>query len=253
MPVAGSTILVTGASSGIGAALAPMLAERGATVGVLARRADRLAEVLERCREHSPDSEMWVCDLADPDAAVSAVLAAVDHFGHLDVLVNNAAIPKRRFVQVLTPAELDETMRVNFTSPARMSMAVLPSMLERDRGVIVNVSSMGGRVGILQEAAYSASKFALCGWSESIAADLWKTGVEVRLIIPGPFDTEIWDQAGNDPAHYDGDLEPPSVGAQGIIDAIEGDHFEWYVPDLRSVVEFKTTNIDLFIEGVASQ
>ena len=61
------------------------------------------AEVLARCREHSPDSEMWMCDLADPDAAVSVALAAIDHFGHLDVLVNNAAIPKRRFVQALTP------------------------------------------------------------------------------------------------------------------------------------------------------
>jgi short-subunit dehydrogenase len=253
MRVKGSTILVTGASSGIGAALAPMLAERGATVGIIARRKDRLEEVLAHCREHAPDSEMWVCDLADPDVAARSVVAAQQHFGHLDVLVNNAAIPKRRFVQVLTPEELDETMRVNFTSPARMSLAILPHMLERDRGVIVNVSSMGGRVGILQEAAYSASKFALCGWSESMAADLWKTGVDVRLVVPGPFDTEIWDQPGNDPAHYDGDLEPPSVGAEGIIAAIEGDHFEWYVPDLKAVVEFKTSNIDMFLEGVANQ
>ncbi len=253
MKVAGASVLVTGASSGIGAALAPMLAEQGARVGIVARRADRLAEVLERCRTNQPDCHMWPGDLGDLDAAVDIVRRAEATFGGLDVLVNNAAIPKRRFVDVLSPDELDETMRINFTSPARMTLAALPAMLERDRGVIVNVSSMGGRIGILQEAAYSASKFALCGWSESMAADLWNTGVKVRLVNPGPIDTEIWDQPGNDPAHYDGALEPPEDVARGIIAAIEGDAFELYVPDLKAIVEWKTSNVDEFIAGVAAQ
>jgi short-subunit dehydrogenase len=246
-------VLVTGASSGIGASLAPMLAQAGARVGVLARRADRLDAVLAECRRHSPESRMWVCDLGDPEAAAAAALEAEDAFGGLDVLVNNAAIPKRRFVQKLTPEEVDETMQVNFTSPVRMTLAVLPAMLARDRGTIVNVSSMGGRVGILQEAAYCASKFALAGWSEAMACDLWNTGVDVRLVNPGPVDTEIWDQPGNDPAQYDGELEPPSVVAEGIIAAIEGDRFESYVPDLSAIVEWKTANIDQFLEGVANQ
>ena len=180
-------------------------------------------------------------------------LEAWDAFGHLDVLVNNAAIPKRRMAQVLTPDELDETMRVNFTSPAHMTLALLPRMLERDAGLIVNVSSLGGRLGILQESAYCASKFALCGWSESLAADLWKTGVDVRLVNPGPIATEIWDQPGNDPAHYDGPLEPPSVVAEAIVEAIEGTAFETYAPDMAAVVEWKTANIDDFLGGVASQ
>jgi short-subunit dehydrogenase len=144
-------------------------------------------------------------------------------------------------------------MAVNFTSPVRMTLAVLPGMLARDRGMIVNVSSMGGRIGILQEAAYCASKFALCGWSEATAADLWHTGVDVRLVNPGPIDTEIWDQPGNDPAHYDGPLEPPSVAAQGIIAAIEGDRFETYVPDLSGVVEWKTANVDEYLASVAAR
>jgi len=253
MKVEGASVLVTGASSGIGASLAPLLAERGARVGVLARRADRLAEVLELCRVHDADARMWVCDLDDPAAAVAVAEEADKYFGGLDVLVNNAAIPKRRFVQKITPAEVDETMRVNFTSPVRMTLAVLPGMLARDLGVIVNVSSMGGRVGILQEAAYCASKFALAGWSESMACDLWKTGVEVRLIHPGPIDTEIWDRPGSDPAHYDGALEPPSLVAEGIVAAIEGDTFEHYLPDMLSIVEWKTANIDQFLEGVANQ
>ena len=139
--IAGAKVLVTGASSGIGATLAELLAQRGATVGIVARRADRLAVVLERCQAHSPESRLWALDLGDTDAAEALALEAWDAFGHLDVLVNNAAVPKRRDVRKLTLAEIRHTMAVNFESPVRMSLAVLPRMLERDRGVIVNVSS----------------------------------------------------------------------------------------------------------------
>ena len=240
MQVDGAKVLVTGASSGIGAALAPMLAERGATVGIVARRPDRLAEVLERCQTHAPASRMYVCDLGDTEAADALARHAWDDMGGLDVLVNNAAIPKRRAVQVLTLDEVRETMAVNFESPVRMTLALLPRWLERNHGMVVNVSSFGGRAGIVHEAAYCASKFALCGWSESMAMDLFHTGVDVRLILPGAIDTEIWDLPGNDDPVYEGEKEPPETVAAGIIDAIEGDAFELYVPDMRGIVEWKT-------------
>ena len=107
MKIEGAKILVTGASSGIGAALAPILAERGATVGIVARRADRLEEVLEQCRGHAPESQMWAADLGDLDARRAVALEAWDAFGGLDALVNNAAIPKRTPVTDLTPADVD--------------------------------------------------------------------------------------------------------------------------------------------------
>jgi len=245
----GANVLVTGASSGIGAALAPLLAARGATVGLVARRADRLAEVLDRCRLHTPSSRMWVADLADTDAAEALALQAWDEMGAIDVLVNNAGAPKRRSVTQLTLEEVRQTMALNFESPVRMTLAVLPRMLERDRGVIVNVSSFGGRVGIPGEAAYCASKFALSGWSESMSLDLWHTGVDVRLILPGAIATEIWDRPDNDAPLYTGPLEPAeSVGA-GIVEAIEGDRFEHYLPDMKSIAEFKTAAIDDFMAG----
>jgi short-subunit dehydrogenase len=252
MDLGGASVLVTGASSGIGATLAVMLAERGARVGVLARREERLREVLDRCRVHQPDCEMWVADLDDLDRSVAIVDEAWHRFEGLDVLVNNAAIPKRRPVDELTTEELDRVMRINFTAPARMTLALLPRMLERDRGVIVNVSSLGGRLGIIHETAYCASKFALCGWSESLALDLWKTNVEVRLVIPGPIDTEIWDLPDNEEPLYKGPLEPPEVVAEGVIAAIEGDRFEVYAPDMKSIAEFKTAEIDTFLEGAAA-
>jgi short-subunit dehydrogenase len=260
----GSTILVTGASSGIGASLAPLLAARGATVGIVARRADRLAEVLDACRAHAPASRSWAVDLGDLDATERLAADAWDAFGGIDVLVNNAAMPKRRSVVELTSAEIDEVMRVDFTSPVRLAQALLPRMLARravgdgdddgraGHGMIVNVSSLGGRLGIVHEAAYCAAKFALCGWSESMQMDLAGTGVDVRLIIPGPIDTEIWDHPGSEAPLYDGPLEPPSLVAEAIATAIEADRFECYAPDLKSIVAFKTDDIDLFLEGAAA-
>ena len=80
-----------------------------------------------------------------------------------------------------------------------------------------------------------------------MALDLWRTGVDVRLSLPGAIDTEIWDVPNNDPAHFDGEKEPPATVAAGIIDAIEGDAFELYVPDMKPIAEYKTTSIDEFL------
>jgi short-subunit dehydrogenase len=260
MRTEGSTIVVTGASSGIGAALAPMLAAKGATVGIVARRRERLEEVLERCREHAPESRLWAADLGDLDAAEQVAREAWDAFGGVDCLVNNAAIPKRTPVPRLTKDEVDTVMRVNFTSPVRMTLALLPHWLERGSGCVVNVSSLGGRLGIAHEAAYCASKFALCGWSEVLRIDLHGTGVEAKLVLPGPIETEIWDLPDNDPALYDGPFVPAADCAQSIIDAIEAEGFEFYAPPefpggvgkQHDVVVGKTGNIDAFLDGIAS-
>jgi len=258
MEVAGATILVTGASSGIGAALAPLLAERGATVGIVARRRERLEDVLDRCRVHAPESRLWAADLGDLDRAVEVAREAWDAFGGLDCVVHNAGIPKRVPVQRLTAELVDETMRVNFTSPVRMTLALLPDMLVRDRGLTVFVASVGGRLGIAHEAAYCASKFALSGFSESMAIDLYGTGVSVKLLQPGSIETEIWDQPGNDPAPYTGPFHTPLDCARSIVDAIASDGFEYYVPPnlpgsdygYFDVVTGKTANVDGFLAGM---
>ena len=242
--------LVTGASSGIGAATARALAARGVTVGIIARRSERLAEVLEACRSHAPDSRSWVADLSVPAGAALLAEEAWETFGRLDVLVNNAGIAMRRPVTRISLEEVERVMRVNYLSPVAMTLAVLPRMIERGSGTIVNVSSLGGRLGITTEAAYSASKFALCGFSEAMAADLDGTGVKVRLVLPGAIDTEIWDQPGNDPAFYAGPLTPADEVANGIVDAIDSDHFEHYLPDMKAVVELKTADFDSFLTGM---
>ena len=255
MQIAGSTILVTGASSGIGAALAPMLAERGATVGIVARRRERLEAVLTECQKHAPASRLWAVDLSDLDAAVSVAEDAWDAFGGLDCVVHNAAITKRVPVSRLTPELVDETMRINFTSPVRMTLALLGRMLERGSGMTAFVSSVGGRIGIAHEAAYCASKFALAGFSEAMAIDLYGTGVGVKLLLPGSIETEIWDQPGNEPAQFAGPFISPEDCARSIVDALEDDGFEYFVPPnmpqsertYDEVVKGKTSNVDRWI------
>jgi short-subunit dehydrogenase len=257
MKIEGTTILITGASSGIGAELAPQLAERGATVGVVARRADRLEEVVERCRVHSPESRMWAADLGDLEGAEALARAAWDAFGHLDCLVNNAAIAKRKHALDLTVEDLHHTMEVNFFSPIRMAMALLPRMQARGAGLIVNVSSMGGRLGIVHEAAYCAAKFAMCGWSETARIDLAGSGVDVKLVLPGPIDTEIWEQKpGELPGLYEGPFVSAEECAASIVSAIEGDGFEYYAPETveggfgaqKDLVVGKTQDVDAFME-----
>src|ERR1700754_2784737 len=204
------------------------------------------------CRRHSPDSTMWVADLADSASVGTLAQQAWEALGGVDVLVNNAAVPKRRTVTALEPSEVEAVMRVNFFAPMRLTLAVLPKMLSRGAGMIVNVSSVGGRLGIIHESAYCASKFALCGWSESMAVDLHGTGISVKLIEPGPVDTEIWDQPGSEEPLYQGPKVPAEDVADGIIAALGDDRFEHYLPDMQPVVDAKNADIDAYIAGAAA-
>ena len=248
---AGKRVLITGASSGLGAALARQLAAREAVVGLIARRRDRLGEVLADCQLSSPESAMWVADLADTSALRDLALRVWDVLGGIDVLINNAAIPKRRPVTALDPDEVENVMRVNFFAPMRLTLALLPRMLARGSGLIVNVSSVGGRLGIIHETAYCASKFALCGWSEAMAVDLHGSGVSVKLVEPGPVDTEIWDHPDSEEPLYQGPKVPAEVVAEGIVEALGSDGFEHYLPDMKAVVDAKNADLDAFIAGVA--
>ena len=116
----------------------------------------------------------------------------VEEFGGVDVLVNNAGIPKRRHVTRLDPATVESVMNVNYLSPVRLTLALLPQMLDRGAGRIVNVSSVSATLSSPGEAAYDGSKAALTAFSEAMAVDLWQTGVKVLVVYPGLVDTELF-------------------------------------------------------------
>ncbi|MHB8466809.1 MAG: SDR family NAD(P)-dependent oxidoreductase [Acidimicrobiales bacterium] len=219
MRIEGAAAVVTGASSGIGAAIAEDLARRGAKVAVVARRADLLEQVAAACRAHSPASIAIGADVADRAACERAVATAVEHFGVVDIVVNNAGVSLHRAAAETTVEEIERVMAVNFFGAVYMTMAVLPGMLERDRGSIVNVTSVAGYVPNLKESAYGASKAALSRWSHGLAIDLDGRGVHVGVLSPGPIDTPIWLTEGEEP--YTGKLYPPSVVASATARMIE--------------------------------
>jgi short-subunit dehydrogenase len=194
-------VFVTGASSGIGAATAVAFAEAGHTVGICARREDRLTEVLEACRKASPDSRMWVADLSGLDGLDSLAARVDSELGGVDVLVNNAGVPKRRRALAMTSTDVEGVMAMNYFSPVRLALAFLPPMVERGSGEIINVSSMGVHSAAFGVGAYSASKAALELWTESLFLELTNTGVRARIVVPGTTRTEFSDdKPGNEPS-----------------------------------------------------
>jgi len=251
--IAGRTVLVTGASSGIGAGLAEGFARAGATVGLVARRRDRLAEVLERCRAHAPASRLWVADLADPGAVDAVAEAAQRELGQVDVLVNNAGIPKRRHVSRLDAATVDAVMHLNYSSPVRLTLALLPAMLERGQGRIVNVSSVAATLSSPGEAAYAASKAALAVFSETMAVDLWDSGVTVMVVYPGVVDTELFTLPDNDP--FTAEVEAISVqeAVTAILGGVADGALELYVPAwFGDLTPRKAADVAGFLGGTAA-
>ena len=230
-PFAGARVLITGGYTGIGAGLAEAFAASGAIVGIAARRHARLVEVVDRCRVHSPDSTMWALDLTEDDAVDRLADEALDRLGGVDILVNNAGVPKRRHVMKLDPATVTAVMAVNYLSPVRLTLALLPHMVERGSGRIVNVSSVAAPLSSPGEAAYDASKAALAVFSEAMAVDLWETGVGVTVVYPGVVDTELFTLPDNDP--FTDDIEPLPVGeaVAAIMAAVAEGAQSVYVPE----------------------
>jgi NAD(P)-dependent dehydrogenase (short-subunit alcohol dehydrogenase family) len=250
----GSAVLLTGASTGIGAATAKALGAAGARVGIVARRKELLEEVADEARTAgSPDVRVYPHDLGDLAGTDALAQQAWSDFDGLDALVNNAAIPARRHVNRLTPEELELVMRVNFLSPVHLILGVLPKMRERGHGAIVNVASMGGRLGILREGAYCASKFALSGFTEVLYADLKREPIDVHLVQPGPIETPIWDVDDNEPPLYHGPFFPPEVVADEIVAALRGERgFEIFAPaDFKGVADWKNGDVAGYLDGAA--
>jgi short-subunit dehydrogenase len=248
----GCRALVTGASSGIGAGLAEALAAQGAIVGICARRGDRLNDVVGRCMEYSPESRMWVVDLADFDAVDQLSVDVLDAFGGVDLLVNNAGIPKRRHVTALNIDTITQVMHINYLSPMRLTMALLPQMLERGSGTIVNVSSIAAQLSAPGEAAYDASKAALTAFSEAMAMDLWETGVKIMVVYPGVIDTDLFSLPDNDVPSLTVAAEPVSVAVDAILGGLDSGAAQVYVPEyFAAICTSKAQDVGKFLESTA--
>ena len=188
----GKTALVTGASRGIGRAIAVAYAEAGADVALLARDATMLAEVAAAVAVHGRRAVVLPCDVTDADAVGSAVSGALEELGHLDILVNNAG--GNSFSMPLATMRFSgwqKTLRLNVDSVVHVTQAVLPHMLERRAGSIINVASVAGLRGAPTMSHYGAAKAAVLSLTQSLATETAWAGVRVNSLVPGWIETDL--------------------------------------------------------------
>lgn len=194
-PIHGLRGILTGASSGIGRALATELVHQGARLVVVARRPERLDELKQSLAGAPGEILTLAGDIADPAVQRDAVKYAVDSFGGLDLLVNNAGIGAMGRFDEASPERLRQVMEVNFFAAVELTRLALPALEQGRTPIVVNVSSVLGHRGVPGCAEYCASKFALEGFSQSLRAELAPRGIDVLVVSPARTKTEFFEQA----------------------------------------------------------
>lgn len=190
--LAGRVVLVTGSSRGIGAEIATRAAGEGATVAVHFRRfAEGAQRTVERARRAGVEAEAFCADLTDGQQAEALVEQAIARFGRVDALVNNAGLTQVGPFLDMEAAQWDEVIATDLTAAFHTCRAVLPSMVERGSGAIVNICSRLGQMGIAETAAYSAAKAGLIGLTRSLAREFGPRGVRINAVAPGVVVTEM--------------------------------------------------------------
>ena len=230
----GRAALVTGASRGIGAAIARALDRVGARVALVARDATALEVV---AGELGNDPVVLAADLADPTVPARLVSEARDRLGGIDVLVNNAAVAARAPTEELDAALVDRLYAVNVRAPLLLIAALVPSMIERASGVIISISSGSAVVGTPRRAAYAATKGAIDAATRSLAIELGPSGIRVNSVAPGVVDTEMWAR---------------NKAIPGVIEEIEAltPLRRWATPeDVADVVAFLASDAARFVTG----
>ncbi|MBM3945044.1 MAG: SDR family oxidoreductase, partial [SAR202 cluster bacterium] len=191
MPSDSKVVLITGASSGLGLATTLYLAAKGCTVIGTSRSRERLVDIEQQAAAKNLAITTVVLDVNSDEGVAAVVPGLLEKFGRIDVLVNNAGYGLWGPLQTLTSDEVRAQFETNLLGPFRMANAVLPAMVERRSGTIINVSSVAGRVPTPFNGAYSASKAALEGMSESLYMEMRPFGVRVAIIEPGVFKSEF--------------------------------------------------------------
>lgn len=233
--IAGKVAWLTGATSGIGEALAHELAAKGAQVVLSSRRAEELPRVQEECDSAGSHLSLPL-DLLQPDTFEAAFRTVLERFGKVDVLIHCAGISQRG-VAVETRLEVDrQVMELNYFGPVALTKLVLPSMIERRSGQVVAIASLLGKFGIPGRAAYSASKHAIIGFCDSLRAEVYRHGIAVTVICPGYVRTNAsynaLDGSGTPHGKMDEEIRngmASDVCARKIVRAIEARQREVYI------------------------
>ncbi len=199
MSLSDRVVIVTGASSGIGESTARLLAQKGATVVLAARRQERLDELKSEIEDAGGTALAVPTDVTDRDAVKALAQATIDAYGRIDVLVNNAGVMPLTFLHNMRTDDWYQTIDVNLYGVMHAVEAVLPTMMEQKSGHVVNVSSTAGRRVYPGGAVYSATKYAVRALSEGMRQELGPAfGIRVTCIEPGAVATELTDAIGDE-------------------------------------------------------
>ncbi len=201
-----SAAIVTGASRGIGRAVALALAARGLDVALLARDLEALSRVADEASAFGVRALVLACDVAREGDIAAAVAGAVEVLGAPEVVVNNAGVIRRGLVHEQPIDDLRHVLDVDLVAPMLVARAALPSMLARGRGRLVQVASVSATLGTAGAAAYCAAKWGLVGFTKSLAEELRGTGLAAMAVLPGSVDTAMLAGSGFDP-----DMAPDDV------------------------------------------
>lgn len=234
LPLQDRTALVTGASRGIGAAAAMALDRAGARVALVARNGERLSTV---ARELGHDPVILEADLSDRTTPAAVARRALEALGAVDVLVNNAAVAARLPTVDTDVALIDDILAVNVRAPLLLIAALIPTMTQRARGSIINLSSVSALVGTPRRAVYAASKGAIDAATRSLAIELGPSGIRVNAVAPGVVDTDLWAK---------------NKSIAGVVETIEGQTplRRWATPaDIADVIVFLASDAARFITG----
>jgi len=220
----GKIVWITGASSGIGEALAHAFAEAGARLVLSARRTEALEAVRASCtREGGPEHVVVPLDMTAPDTFAAAV-SKVEALGGIDVLVHNAGVGQRAPALTTTSEQERAIMEVNFFGPAQLTRAALPGMIARKEGHFVVISSIAGRVAPAYRTAYAASKHAVMGWFEALRAEHTDDGIHITVVMPSYVKTDFGrnapattEEEGRNLDTTDNRLEPDWVAKRVVL------------------------------------
>lgn len=190
-----STVLITGASQGIGKATALLFARQGYDLVLAARQPERLEAIASEVRSLGRNALAVPTDVRDPEQVNTLVEKTLEYYGTLDVLINNAGIYLLGSVEAFSLSDWHQAMDTNFWGYVHTLHALLPHFLERGKGTIVNVSSIGGKVPIPYQVPYTASKYAVTGLTQSLHAELEPKGIKVCGVYPNFISTDLMERA----------------------------------------------------------
>ena len=234
MGLDGKVCIITGGGSGIGRSTALMMAGAGAKVVLVGRTASKVEQVQKEIESAGGTATASSLDVADREAGLQLAKDVLAEFGQVDVLLNNAGhSSKHRMLMTTTPEELRSVIDSNLIGTIYLSQAVMPSMLERGEGTIINVSSLAGVTpGLLAGMAYSAAKAAVINFTSFLNAEFKNTGVRASVVIPGEVDTPILDGRPVNPSRDARDTMVTPEDAAEAITLIAGLPQRTCIPEL---------------------